>query len=130
VIKEKLRERLGMHTCDKRSSRSWIAGAYPTFQIEHGLSEEDVLWQSDRRENLEEHVQRSKELLDDIFTNDDSQVVALVAHSGATMALFGATGWRKVPVAAGAVYPLLVCGTKVTDGGDELKVFRPSAESG
>jgi hypothetical protein len=30
-------------------------------------------------------------------------------HSGAIMALFSAVGWKKVPVAAGAVYPLLVC---------------------
>jgi hypothetical protein len=29
------------------------------------------------------------------------------------MALFAATGWKKIPVAAGAVYPLLVCAMKV-----------------
>ena len=29
-------------------------------------------------------------------------------HSGAIMALFGATGWNKIPVATGAVYPLFI----------------------
>ena len=41
--------------------------------------------------------------------HDESEVVALAMHSGAIMALFSATGWKKIPVAAGAVYPLLVC---------------------
>ncbi|KAF2830704.1 PGAM-domain-containing protein [Ophiobolus disseminans] len=109
VIKEKLRERLGVHTCDQRSNKTWIASTYPHFKFEDGFVEEDELWKPDRRETIEEHTERTKELLDDIFTHDTSLTVALVAHSGAIMALFAATGWKKVPVAAGAVYPLLVC---------------------
>ncbi|OAK96170.1 phosphoglycerate mutase-like protein [Phaeosphaeriaceae sp. SRC1lsM3a] len=110
VIKEGLRERLGVHTCDQRSSRSWIADAYPDFQIEESLTEKDELWKPDQRETIEEHIVRSQEVLQDIFENDGSQLVALVGHSGMSMAIFGATGWPKVPMAAGAVYPLLVCG--------------------
>jgi broad specificity phosphatase PhoE len=107
VVKEKLRERLGVHTCD----RSWIAAAYPSFTIEPGSSEEDELWDPDRRETLDEHIARSTELLQDIFSNDESMTVALTAHSGAMMALFAATEWKKVFVTAGVVYPLLVCAT-------------------
>ena len=117
VIKEKLRERLGVHTCDQRSGRSWIAQAYPDFIIEDGFVEEDQLWQPDRRESMDEHVKRSTELLEDIFENDDGVSVALTTHSGAIMSLFAATGWKKIPVAAGAVYPLLVCGTRVREAG-------------
>lgn len=113
MIKEKLRERLGVHTCDQRSSRTWIAEHYPLFDIESGFSVDDVLWTSDRRETFEEHVARSTELLDDIFEGDYGDYVVLAAHSGTIMSLFAATGWRKVPVAAGAVYPLLVCGEKL-----------------
>jgi hypothetical protein len=112
VIKEKLRERLGVHTCDQRSSRSWITNTYPNFAIIDGFGEEDELWDPDRRETLEEHTERSISLLQDIFSNDESISVALTAHSGAIMALFAATGWKSIPVAAGAVYPLLVCATK------------------
>lgn len=113
IVKEKLRERLGVHTCDRRSSRSWIAENYRLFDIEDGFQEEDVLWTPDRRETLDEHVVRSTELLDDIFNNNYGDYIVLAAHSGAIMSLFAATGWKKVPVAAGAVYPLLVCAEKI-----------------
>lgn len=112
MIKEKLRERLGVHTCDQRSSRSWIAKNYPIFDIEAGFSEEDVLWKPDHRETLEEHVERTTELLDNVFDGDYGDYVVLAAHSGAIMSIFAATGWKKVPVAAGAVYPLFVCAEK------------------
>ncbi|KAF2867154.1 histidine phosphatase superfamily [Massariosphaeria phaeospora] len=114
VVKDKLRERLGVHSCDQRSSRTWIAINYPNFEIEADFVEEDELWKADHRETLEEHAARTKELLNDIFTHDESQSVGLVAHSGAIMALFDATGWKKVPVAAGAVYPLFVARTRLT----------------
>ncbi|KAH6633262.1 histidine phosphatase superfamily [Boeremia exigua] len=113
VIKEKLREQLGVHTCDRRSSRSWIAEHYPSFDIEDGFDEEDTLWTPSRRETLKEHAIRSIELLDDIFESAYGDYIVLAAHSGTIMSLFAATGWKKVPVAAGAVYPLLVCGEKL-----------------
>ncbi|KAF2661388.1 phosphoglycerate mutase-like protein [Lophiostoma macrostomum CBS 122681] len=109
VIKEKLRERLGVHTCDKRSTKSWIADAHPIFAFESGFPEHDELWKPDVRETLEEHIPRVKELLDDIFRSaKDATVISLTAHSGALMTLFRATGWKRIPVAAGAVYPLLI----------------------
>lgn len=70
MIKEKLCERLGAHTCDQRSRRSWIAEHCPSFDIEPGFVEEDVLWSPDRRETVEEHTVRSTELLDEIFDGD------------------------------------------------------------
>jgi broad specificity phosphatase PhoE len=109
TIKENLRERLGVHTCDKRSSKTFIKSAYPSFNIEPGFTEDDKLWKPDVRETFEEHVVRTKSLLDEVFNqNKESLFVSLTMHSGAIMALFGATGWNKVPVAAGAVYPLLI----------------------
>jgi broad specificity phosphatase PhoE len=110
TIKENLRERLGVHTCDQRSPKSWITSNYPNFRVEANFTEEDELWKTDYRETIDEHIVRSQEVLRNIFENDRSQVVALVGHSGMSMAVFGAVGWPKVPMAAGAVYPLLVCG--------------------
>jgi broad specificity phosphatase PhoE len=108
-IKENLRERLGVHTCDKRSSKTFIASTYPSFNIDPGFSEDDKLWKPDVRETFEEHVVRSKNLLNEIFNEKKESVfVSLTTHSGAIMALFGATGWNKIPVAAGAVYPLFI----------------------
>jgi broad specificity phosphatase PhoE len=113
IIKENLRERLGVHTCDQRSSRSFIATTFPAFRIENGFSEDDELWKADQRETVEEHITRSTELLTDIFDNDKSDVIALIGHSGTSMALFGAVGWGKIPMAAGTVYPLLVCSERI-----------------
>lgn len=118
VIKEGLRERFGVHTCDQRSSRSWIESAFASFKIEANLTENDELWKPDQRETIDEHIVRSQEVLADIFENDGSQVIALVGHSGMSMAIFGAVGWPMVPMAAGAVYPLLVCGEWL-EGEDE-----------
>ena len=64
VVKEKLRERLGVYTCDQKSSKSWIAKNHPSFDIKDHFQEDDILWSPDRRETLEEHFVRSKELLD------------------------------------------------------------------
>jgi hypothetical protein len=105
VVTERLRERLGVKPCDQRSSKTWIASAFPNFRIEDRFVEDDELWQSDRRE-------RTTGFLLDLFENDQNQAVALVMHSGAVMALFGATGWAKVFVEEGAVYPLLVRATR------------------
>jgi broad specificity phosphatase PhoE len=113
IIKENLRERLGVHTCDQRSSGTFIANTFPAFRIENGFSEEDELWKADQRETVEEHIIRSTELFADIFDNDTSDVIALIGHSGTSMALFGAVGWGKIPMAAGAVYPLLVCSERI-----------------
>ncbi|KAH7083309.1 histidine phosphatase superfamily [Paraphoma chrysanthemicola] len=113
LIKEKLRECNGVHTCDKRSPRSWIASAYPEFAIEGGMVEEDELWDADKREEFEEHTERSRQLLEDVFENDENVSIALVAHTGSIRAIFAATGWKKVPVATGSVYPLLVCRSRI-----------------
>ncbi|KAL6712164.1 putative phosphoglycerate mutase pmu1 [Coniothyrium glycines] len=117
MVRENLRERLGVHTCDRRSSRTWIAKQYPEFRFEEGFAEDDELWGAERRETLEQHVRRSAVLLGDIFARDGSEVVALTAHSGAIMALFGVVRWRKIPVAVGAVYPLLVSATRIQEQG-------------
>jgi broad specificity phosphatase PhoE len=107
-IKEKLRERIGVHTCDKRRSKALITSAYPSFNIEPNFPEVDTLWKPDVRETYEEHVVRSKDLLNEVFNQENGMFVSFTTHSGAIMALFGATGWNKVAVSAGAVYPLFV----------------------
>lgn len=50
LIKELLREALGIHTCDKRSKKSEIENAFPHLTFEEGFSEEDKLWEVDYRE--------------------------------------------------------------------------------
>ncbi|KAM6478116.1 histidine phosphatase superfamily [Trichoderma sp. SZMC 28011] len=111
MIKEALRERLGKHTCDRRSTRSWIESNYVEFEIESGFTEQDELWQPDYRETLDEHVVRVRQLLDDIFNSEESTVISFTAHSGAIRALYALTGHKEVWVAPGAMVPLLVAAT-------------------
>ncbi|KAL6411668.1 phosphoglycerate mutase [Ilyonectria robusta] len=108
IIKEALRERLGKHTCDRRSTRSWIESNYPEFEVEPDLTEQDELWQPNYRETADEHVVRVKKLLDDIFSSEEKSVISFTAHSGAIRALYAANRHRDVWVAAGAMVPLLV----------------------
>lgn len=121
VIKELLRERLGRHTCDRRSTRSWIQSHYPEFEIEAGFAENDELWDPDRRETPGEHVVRIKKLLDDVFSTDDAELISFTAHSGTIRALYTAIGHREVWVGPGAMVPVLVKAELEEAGSDREK---------
>ncbi len=115
VIKELIRERLGIHTCDRRRTRSWIVENHPAFEPETGFSEEDILWRPDVRETLEEHVVRVEGFLEDLFASDTAQIVSVTAHSGTILALYEAIGHAEVRLEPGAVIPLLVKAEIVTE---------------
>jgi broad specificity phosphatase PhoE len=111
VIKELLRERLGVHTCDRRRTRTWIRENHPLFAIEDdGFSEQDELWRPDVRETLLEHAARAEGFLEDLFANDDGgeTIVSVTAHSGTIQALYAATGHEEVRVAPGTIVPVLI----------------------
>ncbi|KAI0137950.1 phosphoglycerate mutase-like protein [Hypoxylon sp. NC0597] len=108
IVKENLRERFGEHTCDRRSTRSWIATNYPEYKIERSFTEADEQWEADHRETEGEIAYRVKTLLDDIFSNEDKTIISLTAHSGFIRALYNVTGHRDVWVAAGAMVPVLI----------------------
>lgn len=117
IVKEKLRERLTDHTCDKRSPRSWIAEHYPDFVIEDGFVESDELWEAWRNppENHDNHVQRVYELLSEIFTHDSSPFISLSAHSYALTAILCSLGTvteQTFRVGEGVMVPLFVKATR------------------
>ncbi|POS73199.1 phosphoglycerate mutase [Diaporthe helianthi] len=108
IVKENLRERMGIHTCGKRRTRTWIQENYRSYQIEDGFAEHDELWQGDVRESLEEHALRFNDVLRDIFANDDEVVISLTSHSGSIRALYAAIGHRDVWVSPAAMVPVLI----------------------
>jgi len=108
VVKELLREGMGIHTCDKRSPRSYIQKHYPAYTIEAGFAEEDPLWLPDLRESRSSHTARLTELLDDIFAHDESMSISMTAHSGTIGAILRAVGHRVFTLQTGAVIPVLV----------------------
>lgn len=113
LVKEMLREVMGEHTCDRRSSRAVIHEAFPDWPIEQGFREDDVLWQVDHRETHAEHDVRTLALLDDVFQHDSSTVVSFTSHSGSIASLLRVLGHREFKLQTGALIPLVVKATRV-----------------
>jgi broad specificity phosphatase PhoE len=82
LIKEGFREANGVHTCDRRSSKSVIAAQYPTWRFEDGFEEEDVLWKADLRESNAAQDQRSYAVMSDVFATDKNTWISISSHSG------------------------------------------------
>ncbi|MCJ1430630.1 hypothetical protein MMC29_008548 [Sticta canariensis] len=107
-VKELLREAIGIHTCDRRSSKSYIHSTYPSFVFEPNFAETDPLWTADERETDSAQQARLKRLLDDLFTHDRSTFISLTSHSGSIAAILRAVGHRPFGLVTGAVIPVLV----------------------
>ncbi|EON68714.1 hypothetical protein W97_07972 [Coniosporium apollinis CBS 100218] len=108
VVKELLREVLGVHTCDRRSSLSTILERYPDYTAEKGFTEEDELWRPDVRETDEEMTARLTKFLNDVFCKERAIFVSLTGHGGSTAAILRAVGHRVFRLQTGAVLPVLV----------------------
>lgn len=108
VVKELLREALGVHTCDRRSNREYIVKNYPRYVIEKGFAEVDPLWDPDVRESNGQMDVRLKRLLDDIVMNDENTFLSLTSHSGAISAILHVIGHRTFELQTGGVIPVLV----------------------
>ncbi|EAW11619.1 histidine phosphatase family protein [Aspergillus clavatus NRRL 1] len=126
VVKELLRETLGLHTCDSRSPRSAIAAEYPQYIFERGFAEHDPLYDAAWRESDSARDVRLRALLSDICARDPSTVLSLTAHSGAITSLLNVAGHRRFALATGAVIPVLVRVERVPGPAPEMRVDPPS----
>jgi broad specificity phosphatase PhoE len=82
TIKELFREVIGVHTCDRRSSKTFIGERYPEWKFEEGFKEEDPLWSATDRESDGAMDERSRKVLDDVFENDGNAWISISSHSG------------------------------------------------
>lgn len=127
LVKELLREALGIHTCDRRSTKTWIEENFPDFPIEPGFAEEDPLWDAKLRESSTgkpsfffsrrqtkfsdlktAQVARLKTFLDDVFTHDANEFISFTSHSGSIGSILKAVSHRTFSLVTGAVIPVLV----------------------
>lgn len=119
VIKEMLREVIGVHTCDRRSGRSVIEQGFglPKWRFEEGFGEADALWKADERESWAEIDVRMRGVLGQLFEGVDggneAEVVSFTAHSGAVASLLRVLGHRLWRLGTGGVIPVLVEATRV-----------------
>ncbi|KAI1005377.1 putative phosphoglycerate mutase [Podosphaera aphanis] len=108
LVKELLRECIGVHTCDKRSSRSVIHAKFPEWSFEDEFAEEDELWSPKLRETNEAMDQRAKVVLEDILTNDSHTYISISSHSGQIASVLRVLGHRDFMLGTGQVIPILV----------------------
>ncbi|TVY65628.1 putative phosphoglycerate mutase [Lachnellula suecica] len=123
MIKELFREALGVHTCDRRSSKAVIHEHYPNWPFETNFEEDDPLWDAELRETNEAMDIRLKEALDDVFTNDKNTYLSISSHSGAIGSILRVLGHRNFGLGTGQVIPVLVKAEWVSGDG-------PSKEKG
>lgn len=102
VVKKMLRDCIGIHTCDRRSNKTYIQSTYP-YEIEPRFAKEDPLWLPDLRESNSALTVRLKHFLDDIFTHSSDMVFSLTSRGGAVAAILRAIGHRDFPLKTGAV---------------------------
>lgn len=107
-VKDKLREGISEHTCDRRSNKTYIQSSFPTYRIERGFTEHDELWTGVTTETSSAQDLRSKQLLDDIFSNDCSTYLSFTAHSGEIASLLRVLGHRTFSLSTGAIIPVLI----------------------
>lgn len=108
VIKELVREVIGEHTCDRRSTKTYIHAAYRDWRIEAGFTENDELWQADHRETHAEHDIRTRKFLGDLFSNDGNVYLSLTSHSGAIASHLRVVGHREFKLPTGGMIPAVV----------------------
>ncbi|CAK3735647.1 Hypothetical predicted protein [Lecanosticta acicola] len=125
IIKELLREVLGEHTCDRRSTKTLISTNFSEWRFEAGFTERDELWEVDHRETAEEHDVRTRAFLEDLFGMEDEEdsgregkedgmvYVSLTSHSGAIASFLRVLGHREFALPTGGMIPVLVKATRV-----------------
>lgn len=112
TVKEKLRERFTVHTCDKRRKRSWIGENYPGYPLEDGFAEDDPFGARDYPEEDEEHMARKQAGLEEIFSTDANEFIALTVHSYAIWSILMACNAEPFRVREGSSIAILVRGER------------------
>ncbi|KAF9448758.1 phosphoglycerate mutase-like protein [Macrolepiota fuliginosa MF-IS2] len=109
VVLENCREENGVHTCDKRRTRSYIHKRFPNCEFEDGFEEEDELWDTDLRETKAEVAKRARNVLDYIFEKDPSSTyISVTAHGGIINGFLQAIGRKPFALSTGGILPVVI----------------------
>ncbi|KAI5812352.1 putative GPI anchored protein [Pyronema omphalodes] len=108
IIKEGLRETIGVHTCDRRGTKTYLKQTYKKFLTERGFAEKDPLWTADVRESNPDRNIRLQAALQDIFRSDGSTYISITAHGGAIQSILEVIGHRAFSLQTGGVIPVVV----------------------
>ncbi|KAK4055276.1 putative phosphoglycerate mutase pmu1 [Microbotryomycetes sp. JL201] len=120
LVKERLRETIGLHTCDKRREKSVIRRRFPLFEFEPTFSEHDQLWSPDFQESSQQQALRTQQVLNEIFATDSSTYVSITAHGGTIKSLLRVIGHGDVAVPPGGWLPLVIKAVSYRNETNEL----------
>ncbi|OAP57605.1 hypothetical protein AYL99_08343 [Fonsecaea erecta] len=133
VVKEFLRERYGIQSCDFRPTKSYIQANFPNFGIEDSFTENDELHSPTRRESLRRQDRRVRALLDDVFAHDENTYISITSHSETIEATLRVVGHSALCLPPGGIVPVLVKVSEVSGkrhNGDEQEwEAKPACES-
>ncbi|KIK96135.1 hypothetical protein PAXRUDRAFT_826293 [Paxillus rubicundulus Ve08.2h10] len=115
TVVENIREHNGVHTCDKRRTRSEIQKDFPEIHFEQGFTEEDLLWAPDYRETYANIDLRVRDVLDMIFDNDSEaedklKFISITTHGGFIGGFLRVCNHRPWILPTGGVIPIVVKG--------------------
>ncbi|KAL9051396.1 MAG: hypothetical protein Q9162_006050 [Coniocarpon cinnabarinum] len=109
TVKELFRESISLHTCDRRSSKTYIAAGFPSYKFEPGFAETDQLWSGVLAETDAARDVRSQKVLDQIFAAPETGTyVSITSHSGEIASILRVLGHRTFGLSTGAVIPVVV----------------------
>jgi broad specificity phosphatase PhoE len=108
IVKELTRERMGIHTCDRRSGRNYLSKRFPYYKFESSFTKTDELWRSKSRETLSSIDHRVQLFLDEIFTHCEGfTYISLTSHGGTIAATLRLSKHRVFFMNPGAIIPVL-----------------------
>ncbi|CAH6721857.1 phosphomutase-like protein 3 [[Candida] jaroonii] len=113
IVSEKIREIIGFHLCNKRSSKDTILerfGKYG-FETEDGFSEVDELY-NDEEETFDDNCIRVESFLEDLWEVDD-KVINVTSHGGTIKCFLAVLGHRNFTISTGGMIPVVVKGSRV-----------------
>lgn len=118
VVKENLRETIGLHLCHKRLLRSEIAAKFPWLEFEPGFTESDELFEAkyrNQKEQLWEQFLRANRFLQEVYdlgAKDENSVMSITCHAGMIRSFITVIGHRKFTIPTGGQIPVVVRGVR------------------
>ena len=122
-VKELLREGIDIHTCDSRSNLTYIQENFPSYMIEPGFTEYDLLFRNSTSETQTAQNLRSKTILDQLFQTDGNTFLSITTHSGEGASLLQVLNHIPFSLSTGAVIPILVKAETISGPGPTTTVL-------
>lgn len=120
IVLEDLRETIGVHTCDERSSGTIIQHRFPFVQLEDHFTDQDDLWSPDHRESDRQTQIRAYHAISKIMSRECSRssdedyekhllhVISVTSHSGFIRNMLTALNHDVVKLPTAGILPLVI----------------------